>query len=40
MKQKEKFEDLEMEIMMFADEEVLMSNIPSIDETDVEDPFA
>lgn len=41
---KQKFEDLEMEIMMFADEEVLMSNTggdePGFEEGDFDDPFA
>lgn len=38
MRQKEKFEALEMEVIVFKNEEILMST-PGVDEDDFEDPF-
>lgn len=37
MRQKEKFEALEMEVIVFKNEEILMTS--GLDETEVEDPF-
>lgn len=39
MKQKEKFESLEMEVILFSNEEILMTSGPSVDEENREDPF-
>lgn len=39
MKQKEKFESLEMEVVLFSNEEILMSNLPGVDEGNGEDPL-